>query len=395
MARKKAETTVVEETTVTKTEEQTTEEASAIEETAAETITEETLPAEAVTDEPVQTEPASESGGETTEEPEEFNIPVSPEPEPEPDVPDEAPRQAERRRNASQRVITIDGKVYSGRGGQTNSITEMRRHIQRGSTLTGNLFAIDQTSGGMPFGIILYEDLRVIIPAGELIDTTKIEVNEDTTLEREVNAVLYGMLDAEIEYIPKGIDAKNGIVTASRREAMEKQARRFYKTPAISGQPLIIENGLAEGRIIRVTLHTVTIDLFGVDITIPGEELSWSWLSDARDVFHVGETVVVRVLKIDCNGNELSVSASIRQAKKDPYIDLTKKLQPGHLYVGEIQAPGYRYIRVTIGDYECSCLYPDWLETVIPGTKVSVRITFINAENRSIRGNITKIIKEV
>lgn len=409
MPRKKVETTVVEETTQTISEQ-------------TETVTEpeefqEELPSKelqktdkALTDDTL-TEPEStqipndvpeqamneDTLVRTWEETVEANADDTVLPEPEPILTDDVPQNTAPRRRGTprERVITIDGKVYDGRTRQSSTVTEIRRDIQRGNILRANLYAVDQTSGGMPYGVLLYKDMRVIIPAAELVNLDQIQVDEDTTIEREANAVLNGMLDAEIEFVPKGISAADGIITGSRREAMEKQAKRFYLTPAISGQPLIIENGLAEGKIIRVTTHTVTVELFGVDTVIVGEELSWSWLNDAREVYHVGETVVVRVLKIDIQGSEIVVTASIRMTEKDPYIDLEKKLQIRRNYVGEIQSPGNRFIRVKLDNLDCMCPYPDWMDAVIPGTKVSVKVVSINPDLHRIRGSITRVIKEV
>ena len=378
MPRKKIETTVTEEITTETTPIGETVEAK---EPTESPVTAETAPVDALPD-------ILPTADEMQNAPE--PVPIEPVPEPNPPFNLIAPRQTAR---PSNRVITVDGRMYESRSRQADTLAEIRREIRQNRILTGNMYSVETTPSGMPFAAVMYKDLRVIIPADELIDLAPYEAKEDP--RREINGVLNTMFGAEIDFIPKGVDERNELVTGSRLEAMKQLRSRFYIRPTISGQPLLLEGGLAEAKVISVSPKIVTAELFGVDTLIPAQELSWSWVADAREVFHVGDRIVVRIMKIRITDDTISLKASVRHASKDPFENIESRIHPQQNYVGTIKTEGYRTIRVTLMDnLDCFCPFPDWMHTVIPGTMVSVKVTYLNLETRRISGRILRVIQE-
>ena len=295
---------------------------------------------------------------------------------------------------AASRVISIDGREHSSQRQRPDTLAEVRRDIRQGRILTGEMYSVGATASRMPFAVLLYKDLRVIIPAEEMIDLTAYAEADNPV--REINGTLNAMLGAEIDFIPKGADEESGLVTGSRKEAMQQLRERFYVRPTIAGQPLLLEGGLAEARVIAVSPKMVDIELFGVDTVISAQELAWDWITDAREVFHVGEHVVVRILEIAHKEQGIGLKASIRQTIKDPFEDIDAKLQRQQNYVGTIKTGGEYSVRVALpANLDAVCPIPDWMNTIIPGTKVSVKVTRIDLTDRRINGRILRIIQEV
>lgn len=378
MPRKKAETIATEELTETTlaTEQPQDDET---DQTAAVLMGEKEQETETETECQPEPEPATEPTPEQIPEPEQA-LPENP----------DATKQTARPTN---RVVTIDGRMYDSRNRQADAFAEIRRDMRQNRILTGSMYSVESTPSGMPYAAVLYKDVRVIIPAGELIDLTPYEGMDD--VRREINGILNTMLGAEIDFIPKGIDERNQLVTGSRKEAMEQLRERFYIRPTIAGQPLLLEGGLAEAKVISVSPKLVTAELFGVDTVIPAQELSWSWVADAREVFHVGDRIVVRILEIRVRDGGIDLKASVRHAGKDPFENIEAKIHPQQNYVGTIKTEGYRTIRVTLlENLDCFCPFPDWMHTVVPGAKVSVKVTYLNLETRRISGRILRVIQE-
>ena len=107
------------------------------------------------------------------------------------------------------------------------------------------------------------------------------------------------MLGAEIDFIIKGLDARARSIAASRKDAMYKKRQIFYLDKDASGKPKVYEDRIVQARVVAVTEKVVRVELFGVETSIPARDLSFDWLGDAKERFHVGEQILVRVLSVD------------------------------------------------------------------------------------------------
>ncbi len=244
--------------------------------------------------------------------------------------------------------------------------------------------------------VTYYKDQRILVPMTEMMINLSEERGEGYTLSERLERVCNTMLGAEIDVIIKGMDKKNGSVVASRQDAMMRKREKFYLTPLSDGLPQVREGRIVEGRIIGVTQLVARVELFGVETTLAASELSWDWLPNVSDKFHVGDklNVLIKELKGDSIDN-LRIVADVKSITTNVSMENLKKCQVQNKYIGEITnvRNGLAYIRLKIGVNAMAHTNYD-RRTPGKGDIVSFVITRINPEYGNVTGIITKIIKQ-
>ncbi len=244
--------------------------------------------------------------------------------------------------------------------------------------------------------VTYYKDQRILVPMTEMMINLSEERGEGYTLSERLERVCNTMLGAEIDVMIKGMDKKNGSVVASRQDAMMRKREKFYLTPLSDGLPQVREGRIVEGRIIGVTQLVARVELFGVETTLAASELSWDWLPNVSDKFHVGDklNVLIKELKGDSIDN-LRIVADVKSITTNVSMENLKKCQVQNKYIGEITnvRNGVAYIRLKIGVNAMAHTNYD-RRTPGKGDIVSFVITRINPEYGNVTGIITKIIKQ-
>lgn len=263
--------------------------------------------------------------------------------------------------------------------------------------LTGMLGGIEKTENGSLIAIIYYKDFRVIIPINEMmINLIQDETHNYGELALRQNKVLNNMLGCEIDFIIKGLDSKTRSIAASRKDAMLKKRQIFYLDKDLSGKPKIYEDRIVQARVIAVAEKVVRAEIFGVETSILARDLSFDWLGDARDRFHVGEQILVRVTEVQVDSAEhISVRADVKSVEGNTSIENMKKCKVQGKYAGTVEDihKGTVFVRLSIGVNAIahSC-YDN--RTVGKKDNVSFVVTHIDEERNVAVGIITRIIKQ-
>ena len=210
-----------------------------------------------------------------------------------------------------------------------------------------------------------------------------------------LNRILGTMLGAEIDFIVKGIDSTTHSAVASRREAMLRKRQTFYLGKDVSGNPYIYPGRLVEARVIAVAEKVLRVEAFGIECAIFARDLSWQWVSDVRDLYSVGDRVLVRVQEISGEDAEhLSIRADIRSTFSETSVDNLKKCQVQSKYAGKVTdlRGGVVYIRLNNG---VNAIAHTCYDSRMPGKKddVSFAVTRLDEEHGIAVGIITRIIK--
>ena len=259
-------------------------------------------------------------------------------------------------------------------------------------TVTG----IERTQLAGNVVVTYYKDQRILVPMTEMMINLSEERGEGYTLSERLERVCNTMLGAEIDVMIKGMDKKNGSIVASRQDAMLRKREKFYLTPLSDGLPQVREGRIVEGRIIGVTQLVARVELFGVETTLAASELSWDWLPNVSDKFHVGDklNVLIKELKGDSIDN-LRIVADVKSITTNVSMENLKKCQVQNKYIGEVtnMRNGVAYIRLKIGVNAMAHTNYD-RRTPGKGDIVSFVITRINPEYGNVTGIITKIIKQ-
>ena len=244
--------------------------------------------------------------------------------------------------------------------------------------------------------VTYYKNQRILVPITEMM----INLDEDRypgiSLTERLDRICNTMLGAEIDVIIKGMDKKSASIVASRKDAMLKKREKFYLTPMSDGLAQVRKGRIIEARIIGVTQMVARIEIFGVETTLSASQLSWDWLSDVSEKFHVGD--LINVLITDITGDSvdnIKIAVDVKSITKNMSMENLSKCTVQGKYVGEVTnvKNGIVYLRLKIGVNAIAHTNYD-KRTPGKGDMVSFVITRINQDYGNVSGIISRIIKQ-
>ena len=263
--------------------------------------------------------------------------------------------------------------------------------------LTGMLGGIEKLEGGATITIVYYKNSRVVIPITEMM----INLVEDAThnygeLSLRQNKIVNTMLGCEIDFIIKGLDNKERSIVASRKDAMLKKRQIFYFDQDSSGTPKVYPDRVVQARVISVAEKVVRAEIFGVETSIPARDLSFDWLGDARERFHVGDHILVRIQEVKAEDPEhISVRADVKSVEGDTSKANLALCKVQGKYAGTVEDihNGTVFVRLQIGVNAIAHTCYD-SRTVGKKDEVSFVVTHIDSERNVALGIITRIIRQ-
>ncbi len=274
---------------------------------------------------------------------------------------------------------------------------EIQNAYRTKKILTGMLGGIEKTENGGLIAIVYYKEFRTIIPITEMmINLVQDESHDYGDISLRQNKVLNNMLGCEIDFIVKGLDAQSRSVVASRKEAMLKKRQIFYLDRDASGRSKIYEDRIVQARVVAVAEKVVRTEIFGVETSILARDLSFDWLGDARERFHVGEHILVRILSVTAESlDKITVKADVKSVEGNTSKENMKKCKIQGKYAGTVEDihKGTVFVRLSIGVNAIahSC-YDN--RTVGKKDEVSFVVTHIDEERNVAVGLISRIIRQ-
>ena len=263
--------------------------------------------------------------------------------------------------------------------------------------LTGMLGGIEKLEGGATITIVYYKNFRVVIPITEMmINLVEDETHNYGELSLRQNKIVNTMLGCEIDFIIKGLDSKERSIVASRKDAMLKKRQIFFFDQDSSGSPKVYPDRVVQARVISVAEKVVRAEIFGVETSIPARDLSFDWLGDARERFHVGDHILVRIQEVKAEDPEhISVRADIKSVEGDTSKANLALCKVQGKYAGTVEDihNGTVFIRLQIGVNAIAHTCYD-SRTVGKKDEVSFVVTHIDFERNVALGIITRIIRQ-
>lgn len=267
---------------------------------------------------------------------------------------------------------------------------ELQNAYRTRKILTGTLGGIEKLEGGKTIAIIYYKDMRVIIPLAEMmINLVEDEAHNYGEMIQRQNKILGNMLGCEIDFIVKGLD------NASRKDAMYKKRQVFY-LPDANNNSQVCEDRIVQARVIAVAEKVVRVDIFGVESSILAKDLSWDWMGDATEYFHVGNHILVHILNVTVNSLEdISVKADVKSVTENTSKAILAKCKVQGKYAGIVTDihKGTVFVRLKIG---VNAVAHSCYDTRMPGKKDEVNFVVTKTdEDRNVAvGLISRIIKQ-
>ena len=257
---------------------------------------------------------------------------------------------------------------------------EILRSKEEKRILTGHIVGIEDEyykiqNKFIPCAIIWYENTKVLIPITHL------------NVEKESKSLIRGMVGAEIDFIVIEYDSITNIAVASRTLAME--LRKKIEIPKLK------INDVVRVRIVAVARKYIIVDLYGAEVTIKAENLRHTFIVNAKDYYLVGDTLIVKVKKIDAINNVFELSS--KELMENPYKNIRKYITENGEYIAKIvgypkQKSGI-IVQLESSEVTCLCRVPATFNN-IPHLfdKVLIKITEIKEEKKLIYGILKRII---
>lgn len=260
------------------------------------------------------------------------------------------------------------------------TMRELLRSKEEKRILTGRITGLEEEyykvrNENIPCAIVWYDEIKILIPS-EHMGTKKIN-----------KAIIRGMIGAEIDFIIIEIDKVSMVAIASRKEAMKLRAEIEL--------PRLKVNDNVKVRIVAVGTKYIVIDFYGKEVYILAENLKHTYIVNCRDIYTVGEYLIVRIKKIDIENDKYELSA--KDLADNPYKNIRKYIIETGEYRGKVIGfpKGKSGIIVQLNETMVTCLirvpakfnsYPHYLDEVL------VRITEIKEQKKLIYGYLIKIV---
>ena len=165
------------------------------------------------------------------------------------------------------------------------------------------------------------------------------------------------LMNTPVKVIATRIDKNRGNVCTSRRAVLEKSKNAEVKE--------VLKN-LKEGDIVEeakvkaTTDWGIFLDINGIDALLHVSDLSHGRVKKPADMVTIGQSMRVKITKIDTVTNR--VSASVKALTEDPYASLAQKYKVGEIYEGTV---------TKIMDYGCFLRLEDGVEGLIHNSELS------------------------
>ncbi|MCL6564107.1 MAG: 30S ribosomal protein S1 [Firmicutes bacterium] len=126
------------------------------------------------------------------------------------------------------------------------------------------------------------------------------------------------------------IDRAKRRAILSRKVVLEEEAKQAHDQLWST----IEEGQIREGVVKSLTDFGAFIDLGGVDGLLHISEMSWSRIKHPSEVLSVGQTVRVKVLRLDREKEKISLG--LRQVTGNPWDTVAERYHEGEIYTGKV-----------------------------------------------------------
>lgn len=308
----------------------------------------------------------------------------------------DVPTPAKKSAPPSILTLSADTEVETQESREDTIWHELQNAYRTRKILTGTLGGIEKMEGGGTIAVVYYKEMRVVIPLAEMmINLVEDAAHDYGELVQRQNKILGNMLGCEIDFMIKGLDNASRSVVASRKDAMYKKRQIFYM-PDANGISRVCEDRIVQARVIAVAEKVVRVEIFGTECSILARDLSWDWLGDATERFHVGEQILVRILSVKLHSLEdISVKADVKSVNGNTSKENLGKCKIQGKYAGTVTDihKGTVFVRLHIG---VNAVAHSCYDNRLPGKKdeVSFVVTRIDADRNVAVGLISRIIKQ-
>lgn len=122
---------------------------------------------------------------------------------------------------------------------------------------------------------------------------------------------------------------RNKLILSQRQAIAEQRAQILEKVI-----DELTENQVVEGEVVRIADFGAFIDIKGIDGLLPISEMSWQRVRHPSDLLSIGQSITLKVLKIDKELNRISLS--LKRMEEDPWVKIEGQFQEGEIIQGTV-----------------------------------------------------------
>ena len=139
-----------------------------------------------------------------------------------------------------------------------------------------------------------------------------------------------GLIDQKIEVKVLEADPKKNKLILSQRQAVAEQRDQVVDNVLAS----LEEEQVVSGNVVRITDFGAFVDINGIDGLLPISEISWQRIKHPSDVLSLGDTIEVKIIKID---HELKrISLSLKRMGENPWQQIEGQFEEGQIVKGTV-----------------------------------------------------------
>ena len=136
------------------------------------------------------------------------------------------------------------------------------------------------------------------------------------------------LMNVPLKFLCVKLDKVRGNIVVSRRAILEKSKNEDLDKLLSK----IKEGDVVQGQVKAILDWGAFVDLNGADSLLHVTDMSYSRVKKASDLLSVGQTIKVKIIKIDPETKR--ISCGIKQMHTDPYENLDKKYKINEIYKG-------------------------------------------------------------
>jgi len=239
-----------------------------------------------------------------------------------------------------ERIESFKGEIVISRekARRMNAWHRMEKVFESGKEVTG--YITGRVKGGF---ICEIEGLLTFMPASQ-IDSKPLKKFDH-------------LMNVPLKVIATRLDRVRGNICSSRRAVLEK-SKDLKTKEALKN---LKEGDIIDDAKVKATTDWgIFLDINGIDALLHVSDLSHGRVKKPSDMVSIGQTMKVKITKIDTVTNR--VSASIKALSEDPYASLEKKYKIGSIYPGTV---------TKLMDYGAFVRLEDGIEGLIHSSELS------------------------
>lgn len=311
---------------------------------------------------------------------------------------------------ADGKILSINGELKATTESKIihETVEDLALSFANRTPLTATISEIYSPENSTPRPVAIYKAFRIYFDPSDFLDES--EYPEDKKMRyRYIRAKLNRRIGAEIDFIVKNvkdiginvIDRKAHICVGDRRAAMLQKRHEFWNQ-ADNGHAIVEEGTKVEARVIAVRPTIMVIEVFGVEIVVPIEDVSYSYITDLTkdSPYKTGDYVNAVITKIVSDDKGVHAHASIKLLSENSQIEEARRIEALLEQHGTVTQYG-KVVRVSIvnafvrldSGAVIRCPQSSSGKRAVAGDNWAVKITRAESSTGKMDGFLTYFIK--